>query len=198
MADFIDFKDATSAIVTEIKRMVEKAVEAASFDRTYRGRVVAIESGKCSVLINGTIYTLKTFAGYTVGDYVNVLVPRNNWNNATILGGTSLASTVYLAPADKGTIVNDIYENNWNVDNGEYGFKTYEYLYIPTNTDGARPLSYWLSKWDLPYQYCIIFVHRVSSTQGVALGMGINGYCLKINYLNNGTWAGWKEVALAS
>ena len=81
----MDFKSALDTLIAEVKRMIEKAIEAAPFDKTYRGRVVAIESGKCSVQVNGTIYTIKTSATYAVGDYINVLVPRNNWNNAVLL-----------------------------------------------------------------------------------------------------------------
>ena len=82
----MDFKSALDTLIAEVKRMIEKAIEAAPFDKTYRGRVVDIANGKCSIQINGTITTVKDTGSYVLGSYVNVLIPRNNWNNLVVLG----------------------------------------------------------------------------------------------------------------
>ena len=82
----MEFKDAVNTLLSGFQGMIDKAIEAAPFDKTYRGRIVAVDGNKYSVQINGTIYTIKASAGYAVGDGVNVLVPRNNWNNIILLG----------------------------------------------------------------------------------------------------------------
>lgn len=90
----MDFKNAMDTLIAEIKRMIEKAIEAAPFDKTYRGRVVAVDGNKYSVQINGTIHEIKTTAVYAVGDYMNVLVPRNDWEKIVIVAEDAYAETI--------------------------------------------------------------------------------------------------------
>lgn len=66
--------------------MIKQAIEAAPFDKTYRGRVMESSNSACSVLINGSIIEIKTDTTYTIGDYVNILMPRNDWKKPVILG----------------------------------------------------------------------------------------------------------------
>ena len=82
----MDFKKAVDILIAEVKRMIDKAIEVAPFDKTYRGRITAVSGSTYSVLINGSIIDVKSSTTYAVGDYVNVLMPRNDWKKAIILG----------------------------------------------------------------------------------------------------------------
>jgi hypothetical protein len=80
----MEFKDAVNTLLSGFQGMIDKAIEAAPFDKTYRGRIVAVDGSKYSVQINGTIHEIKTSKVFSEGEYVNVLVPKNDWNKALI------------------------------------------------------------------------------------------------------------------
>ena len=80
----MEFKDAVNTLLSGFQGMIDKAIEAAPFDKTYRGRIVAVDGSKYSVQINGTIHEIKTSKIFSEGEYVNILVPKNDWNKALI------------------------------------------------------------------------------------------------------------------
>lgn len=94
----MDFKQAIDIIVEQVISVVRTLVEDAPFDRTYTGTVVSnLKETNSSlysigVLIDGKTRMIRTPLNLTVGMNIKVLIPRNNWNNATIL----LTDTLYV------------------------------------------------------------------------------------------------------
>jgi len=99
----MDFKDALDSIVNEIKGLMERLIEKAPFDKTYTGVVISGTSDGSgyiySIQVNGKDKSIKSNLVFSVGEYVKVLVPRNDWTRATI----ALESGKYL-PLTGGTV----------------------------------------------------------------------------------------------
>lgn len=85
----MDFRKALDSMVDNIMSMVSKIIENAPFDKTYFGIVKSISGSEITVTINGGDRILKSSITYSVGSYVMVLVPRNNWDKAMITGSSS-------------------------------------------------------------------------------------------------------------
>ena len=86
------FNEAIQALIENIKDMVSQMLKNADYDKAYTGRVKEIKQIRSglhaflyTVTINGKDYSIKSKLTYLVGDYVLVLVPRNNWSEARIL-----------------------------------------------------------------------------------------------------------------
>ena len=94
----MDFKQAIDIIVEQVISVVRTLVEDAPFDRTYTGTVVSNTKETNSslyslgILIDGKTRTVRSPLNLTIGMNVKLLIPRNNWNNATIL----LTDTLYV------------------------------------------------------------------------------------------------------
>ena len=87
----MDFKKAIDIIVEQVISVVRTLIEDAPFDRTYTGTVVFNDTSTNSslhtlgVLIDGKTRIIKSSLDLDAGTTIKVLVPRSNWNNATIL-----------------------------------------------------------------------------------------------------------------
>lgn len=86
------FDKATQALISSIKTIVAQMLNDAEYDKTYIGRVKAVNQVRVglytylyTVTINGLDYSIKSKLKYTVDDYVLVLVPRNNWGSAKLI-----------------------------------------------------------------------------------------------------------------
>lgn len=86
------FNEAIQALIDNIRSMVVQMLRNADYDRTYTGRVKSVEQVRkglstylYTITINGRDYTIKSKLLYNVDDYVLVLFPRNNWNDAKIV-----------------------------------------------------------------------------------------------------------------
>ena len=84
----MDFKEALDAMVENIRSMVSSLIDKAPFDKTYIGVVKSVNNSEITVTINGGDYILKSNIPYSIGSYVMVLVPRNNWDKAMITGSS--------------------------------------------------------------------------------------------------------------
>ncbi len=80
-------EDTSNSVVNGIFTAFEVLSKRLSFDKTYDGRIVAVNSdGTYNVVINNVTYeNLKTKGGTcTVNEIVDVLAPQNNFNNIRI------------------------------------------------------------------------------------------------------------------
>lgn len=82
----MDFKHALDILVVNIMSMVSSLIDKAPFDKTYTGVVRKIEGSKITVRINGTEKVIKSNISCSLGDYLIILIPRNNWDLAMIMG----------------------------------------------------------------------------------------------------------------
>ena len=85
----MNFQDAIDTIVQELQSMIQRMLSRADYDRTYTGVVVSVSYkdsvNSYTVRINGVEYIIDSKLNYDVGNYVYVLVMRNNWNNLRLL-----------------------------------------------------------------------------------------------------------------
>ena len=85
----MDFKQALDSLVQQIIDIVKELIDKAPYDKTYKGVIQSsVASGgsyENKVLINGRNRNIKSKTQYTEGDYVNVLVPGGEWQNAVIV-----------------------------------------------------------------------------------------------------------------
>lgn len=85
----MDFKQALDSLVQQIIEIVKDLIEKAPYDKTYKGVIQSSAANGSTyenkVLINGRDKTIKSKQQYSVGDYVYVLVPCGEWQNAVIL-----------------------------------------------------------------------------------------------------------------
>lgn len=85
----MDFKDALDTIVTEVEKIVNKILASAPFDKTYSAIVLDKSTSGSgytyTVKINGKNREVFSKLNYSIGDYVYVLVPRNNITRAVVI-----------------------------------------------------------------------------------------------------------------
>ena len=78
----MDNQKAISKLVSTVLSYVQKSIDKASFDRTFRARIVKIISGeKYQVEWKGAHYTVRGFQSYSIGDLVYVCAPTNQWED---------------------------------------------------------------------------------------------------------------------
>lgn len=85
----MNYDDKALEIISEsIKKAVQHNIATAPFDKTTEGRIIAsLGSGKYTVGINGTNYTVKAYGGaiYQINDVVRITIPQNDYSNMYIL-----------------------------------------------------------------------------------------------------------------
>lgn len=81
----MDFKEAIDAMVNNIMSMVSSLIDKAPFDKTYTGVIKSVQGKNITVIVNGAEYVIKSDVIYPIKSYVMILVPRNNWDLATIV-----------------------------------------------------------------------------------------------------------------
>lgn len=73
-------------LVATILSYVQKLIDKAAFDRTFRARIISIISdGKYQIEWKGAKYTVKSSQTHVVGDWVWVCAPMNKWEELFIL-----------------------------------------------------------------------------------------------------------------
>ena len=82
----MDNQKAISKLVSTVLSYVQRSIDKASFDRTFRARIVKIISDeKYQVEWKGAHYTVRGFQSYSIGDLVYVCAPTNQWEDLFIL-----------------------------------------------------------------------------------------------------------------
>lgn len=87
--DSQDIRSSINSLLEGVQFLIEKAVDKASFDKTYRGYISEVKGNKYTVVIENMAYpetqTINADAKLSVGDVVLVLFPRNSSSNRIIL-----------------------------------------------------------------------------------------------------------------
>lgn len=79
-------REAIQSLQEGILLAVKKYIENAKYDKTVRGRIVAIlPNNTYSVLINGETYNIKATSVYSLNEIVNVMIPQNKYSDMFIL-----------------------------------------------------------------------------------------------------------------
>lgn len=79
-------KDALQQLQEGILLAVNKSIDNAKYDKTIRGRITKIlNNNMYEVMINGSIYNIKSRLSHEVNDVVYILIPQNNYNDMFIL-----------------------------------------------------------------------------------------------------------------
>ena len=81
----LDDLAALSLLGEEIRKMVKKELEAASFTTLTKGRITAVEDGVYTVALYGTSYRVPSKTAYALNDTVHILVPQNAPENMIII-----------------------------------------------------------------------------------------------------------------
>lgn len=89
----MDFKQALDVLIQQVIEVVKDLVDKAPYDKTYKGVIQSSTANGSSyvnkVLISGRNKSIKSKQQYSEGDYVYVLVPCGEWQNAFILASGS-------------------------------------------------------------------------------------------------------------
>jgi len=79
-------KNALDKLIDGILLAIDKKLNNAPYDKTYKGRITEIISEKkYKVSFNGNTYTAKSNNVHNVNDIVYVLVPQNNYKDLFII-----------------------------------------------------------------------------------------------------------------
>lgn len=84
-----DIRGSINSLLEGIQFLIDKAVNKASFDKTYRGYISEVNGDTYTVVIENMAYsetrTINASTKLSVGDVVLVLFPRNSSSNRIIL-----------------------------------------------------------------------------------------------------------------
>lgn len=87
--DSQDIRSSINSLLGGIQFLIDKAVNKASFDKTYRGYISEVSGDTYTVVIENMAYsetrTINADTKLSVGDVVLVLFPRNSSSNRIIL-----------------------------------------------------------------------------------------------------------------
>lgn len=79
-------REISNALSDAIFTVCNKIISSAKFDKTYKCRIVSkVSDNKYIVMKDNIEHTVSSVFTYNVNDIVTVLLPENNWINATIV-----------------------------------------------------------------------------------------------------------------
>lgn len=79
-------REISNALSDAIFAVCNKIVETAKFDKTYKCRIVRkVSDSKYVIMKDNVEHTVIGKNTYEINQFVYVLLPENNWNNAIIL-----------------------------------------------------------------------------------------------------------------
>lgn len=79
-------REISNALSDAIFTVCNKIISSAKFDKTYKCRIVSkVSDNKYIVMKDNIEHTVSSMFTYNVNDIVTVLLPENNWKNATIV-----------------------------------------------------------------------------------------------------------------
>lgn len=79
-------REISNALSDAIFTVCNKIISSAKFDKTYKCRIVSkVSDNKYIVMKDNIEHTVSSVFTYNANDIVTVLLPENNWKNATIV-----------------------------------------------------------------------------------------------------------------
>ena len=153
-----NMKEISNALSDAIFTVCNKIISKAKFDKTYKCRVVSkVSDGKYVVMKDDVEHIVNSAFTYNVGDIVTVLLPQNNWKNATIVYPQFYSNTSTIIT----DIVSDVSKLTNNVSSLSSRISTAETsIMLPdTRSDNNTPEWYFLNRPKLmvaEFKYCSI------------------------------------------